>query len=121
MSRFTLTSPRGETCTPSSGCRKSRLGAWPIARMMVSQSNWVSLFVVERRIETVVLIEDIFRLQALQANHLAVASQHPLRSEAGMHDDAFGLRLFDLFQRRRHLIAILQANEADLACAHAQG
>ena len=35
---------RGEISTLSSGVKKSRRGAWPIAMMMVSHSIWLSLF-----------------------------------------------------------------------------
>ena len=40
---FTAIRPRGESSTLSSGFRKSRRGAWPIAMMMVSHSIWLSL------------------------------------------------------------------------------
>ena len=41
---LTAINPRGEMSTLSSGVKKSRRGAWPIAMMMVSHSIWLSLF-----------------------------------------------------------------------------
>ena len=75
---------------------------------------------VENGTEAVVLVEHTHRLQAFQADNFAVAPEHAIGSEPGMHDDAFGLRLFDLLQRGRHFMTLLKAHQADLTSAHAQ-
>ena len=65
-------------------------------------------------------VEDPLGLERFQADHLAVAADDALGPEAGVHDDALGLGFFDLLQRRRHLVALLQADDVDFARAHAQ-
>ena len=75
---------------------------------------------VERWIEALVLIEDPFRLQRLQGDNSAIFANHTFWAESGMHDDAFGFSLFNLFQRRRHFFAIFQADEVHFLRAQAK-
>ena len=79
---LTAIRPRGDSSTLSSGVRKSRRGACPIAMMMVSHSIWRFAVFEERRIEALVLIEDPLGLERLERNDLAILAQDPLRARA---------------------------------------
>ena len=94
--------------------------ACPMAMMTVSHSIWVSLFSIEGGVEAAVLVENRLRLQAFERRDFAVFADEALGSESGMQDDAFGLGLFDFFERRRHLLALLQADDVYFLRAHAQ-
>ena len=83
---LTAIRPRGESSTLSSGVKKSRRGACPIAMMMVSHSIWRFTVLVERGIEALVLIEDPLGLESLERGDLAILAQNALRPQAG---DAF--------------------------------
>ena len=65
-------------------------------------------------------VEHRFGFDHFQARHAAVAADHALRPEAGVHHDALGLGLFNLLERGRHFVALLQADDVDLARSHAQ-
>ncbi len=121
VSRFTLISPRGEIWTPSSGCRKSRFGAWPMARMTVSHSNWRFAVLVERGIEAPVLVETAFGLQTSRGRRLCRRGRGrasdpkpgcmmmPSVSASSISSSAAGISS-----------RVFQADEADFARAHAQ-
>ena len=75
---------------------------------------------IESRIETPVFVEHPLGLEGLQSHHAPVFTDHALRTQAGEHNDAFGLGLLDLLQSCGHLVAPLKANDVDLASAQSQ-
>jgi hypothetical protein len=99
---FTAISPRGETSTPSSGQELQ------IGRLADGHDDGVAIqprlaVLVESRTEAAVGIEDRLGLEHLKRHGPPILADDLLRTEAGMDDDALFFRLFNLFQRGRHL------------------
>ena len=104
--------------TPSSG--RQEIEPWSLADR---QNHGVTLdrrfaALLERRVEFSLRVEYRFCSDGLQSHHLAIATQHALRTSPVVQTDALDLCLFDFLGRCRHLFAPFQAHDADLSRAH---
>src|SRR5271166_1625255 len=65
---------------------------------------------IENRLEAALLIEHRLRLQNFERRYSPIVADESLWAKSRMQDDAFGLGLFNFFQRCRHLRAVFEAN-----------